>query len=117
MNLELQEYSEIAKREANASDPAGLTEYMLEVSTAISRVSEIAIGLEAQYLRKQGEYRKTLISADPNATEARIKASVESLTIDELIAKREAESVLKALHQRFKAVQSALSFRKMEMRT
>jgi hypothetical protein len=111
---ELETYAEIAKRPANANDPGGLADYMLEVSGAISRMSELTVCAEVAWLRKQAECRKNLIEAEPTASEARIAASVESLSIGERIDFRTAESLLRALNQRFKAVQSALSFRKSE---
>ena len=112
----MNEYWEVAKRVANANDPAGLTEYMLELSAAITYVSEQAIALEAALLRESAKRRAELLTANPKATEARLKAAVEVLTIDERMKFREADSLLRALHQRFKAVQSALSYRKAEMR-
>jgi len=113
---DLSQYAEIAKRQANANDPAGLTEYLLEISGAISSVSELTMGLEAVMLRKEREYRDQVMAAEPGASEARIGAAVQALTVEERIAVKQAESLLKALHLRFKAVQSALSYRKAEMR-
>ena len=60
--------------------------------------------------------REALRAADPDVSEARLAASVKYLVLDERKAFQEADNLAKTLHGRFKALQSALSFLKSELR-
>lgn len=89
---------------------------MLRVSAAIARVGEIAVHAEAALLYAERRERDACLKSFPDAPENRVAAYAKTLTIDERIGFRETETVLRSLHQRFKAIQSALSYLKTEPR-
>jgi len=109
---ELEQYAELAKESVDPSNGHFLADRMLKLSAASARMGELLVEAEVILLTAEKRIRES----NQAESQAEMAALVRSLTIAEQAHFRRCVEIRRGLDRAFKAVQSALSYLKSEMR-